>query len=116
MRFSYLLPKQAVGADELAIGQSDCIWCGHIRCLNDEKVIADRIEAVAVDMASICVTAGAGAKFFIKYPVAEALAGCDFLRADSLTQDQRAPGDANVCRMRQVRSLLKKCLPQTPGF
>ena len=78
IRLRHLLAQQPVGSDEFAICQRDRLWGLMLCSLHDDEVVADRVEAIAVDPGPYGIAMGAGAKFFIEHPVAEPLARFDF--------------------------------------
>jgi hypothetical protein len=84
--------------------------------VDDDEVIADGVEAVAVDPLPLRLIPRGGAPFLVEDTVAEPLTGFDLAGAGRLTQDQIAAPGGNVWRIKQRPSLLARCLPQTPGI
>ena len=101
----HLLTEQPVGADQLAIGQNNGLVIGQVRALDDDEVIAKRIEAVAVDALQGGFRSRPGMQLLVEHAVAQALAGFDLARVARLAQDQSASLDVNV------RPVLQDCSP-----
>ena len=69
--------------------------------MDDDQVIADRIEAVTVDPVQSGIGPRHSSQFLVEDPVAEALAGFDLGSTHCLPQDQIAAPGGNVSRLWQ---------------
>ena len=81
--------------------------------LHHHEVIADRVEAVAVDPLALGCPCGTGAELLIEDAVAEPLAGFDFVSPLCLAEQQVSAGGGYVWQVWQCLMTPGRFLPQT---
>ena len=69
--------------------------------MDDHQVIADRVEAVAVDPVQSGIASRCRPQFLVEDPVAQPLAGFDLGSTHRLPEDQVAAPGGNVSRLWQ---------------